>query len=315
MQVLDLSDIPENFPINVKIIADSVNKNFKQYRVTTFELEYPRSIHAELLTHRTASKNSQSSRAVPVATTLKVNRENPIYPVIWGKNKSGMSAVEELQESDLFAARDIWFEAAENAFKASEALHNIGLHKQWANRITEPFSTIKVVFTVTSPDLDGILWLRDDIEAAQPEIVILARKIKEEYAKSVPRELPPGFWHVPYVAWHDKYGFQYFYDENGNQLTAEEACKISASCCAQVSYRKLDDTKEKAIEIYNKLFRGAKPHLSPTEHQAKAMFKPIAQADVDFSPRNWERGVTALTSKYDYKSGNFNGWIQYRQLI
>ena len=75
------------------------------------------------------------------------------------------------------------------------------------------------------------------------------------------------------------------------------------------------DTKEKAIEIYNKLFSGAKPHLSPTEHQAKAMFKPIAQADVDFSPRNWERGVTALTSKYDYKSGNFNGWIQYRQLI
>ena len=45
--------------INVKILADS---KYKDNRVITFELEYPRQIHSELLTHRVYARNAASSR-------------------------------------------------------------------------------------------------------------------------------------------------------------------------------------------------------------------------------------------------------------
>lgn len=50
--------------IKVKIIKDSISPD--ENRVTTFELEYPRYIHAQLLTHRVFSRNSASSRAIPI---------------------------------------------------------------------------------------------------------------------------------------------------------------------------------------------------------------------------------------------------------
>jgi len=49
--------------MTAKIIQDSRSGS---NRITTFELEYPRFIHAELLTHRQFSRNSASSRAIPV---------------------------------------------------------------------------------------------------------------------------------------------------------------------------------------------------------------------------------------------------------
>ena len=51
--------------IKATIIADSVSAHTNQ-RITTFELEYPRFIHSELMTHRQFSRNSASSRAIPI---------------------------------------------------------------------------------------------------------------------------------------------------------------------------------------------------------------------------------------------------------
>ena len=44
--------------IKAKIIADSLSPQGK--RITTFELEYCRFLHAEFMTHRAISKNSSS---------------------------------------------------------------------------------------------------------------------------------------------------------------------------------------------------------------------------------------------------------------
>ena len=54
----------KNKLISAKVIADSVCP--KGVRMTTMEIEYPRFILAELNTHRMLSKNSASSRAIPV---------------------------------------------------------------------------------------------------------------------------------------------------------------------------------------------------------------------------------------------------------
>ena len=80
---------------SAKIIADSVNP--KGDRLTTFELTYPRFVHAELMTHRLFSRNSASSRALPTKKLLEQIENNPVMPKFWGKNQSGMQAAEELE--------------------------------------------------------------------------------------------------------------------------------------------------------------------------------------------------------------------------
>lgn len=293
--------------ISAKIILDSISVHGD--RITTWELEYPRFIHGEIMTHRVFSRNAQSSRAVPVAKTLEVNAQKPVEPLVWGKNKSGMSSEEQLTDEALKEAQTYWNLAATHAFYHSKELSDIGLHKQWSNRITEPFSTIKVIVTAT--EWDNFFWLRDDPDAAQPEIVELARQMKKVYNESKPQSLTVGDWHLPYVSYRrGESGQQIFYSAN-IELTQEEALKISASCCAQISYRKLDDSKEKAIEIYNRLFSGPKPHLSPTEHQAKV---PETNTGSN-SPLYWEEGITHMNKYRELWSGNLRGWIQYRQLL
>ena len=67
-----------------KIIADSINPVGN--RITTFELTYPRFVHAELMTHRLFSRNSASSRAIPTAKLMERIRGCPVMPKWWGKN-------------------------------------------------------------------------------------------------------------------------------------------------------------------------------------------------------------------------------------
>lgn len=293
--------------ISAKIILDSISVHGD--RITTFELEYPRFIHGEIMTHRVFSRNAQSSRAVPVAKTLEVNAQKPVEPLVWGKNKSGMSSTEELQGTLLTDAIAEWKYAAENAFSSSKLLADIGLHKQYTNRITEPFSTIKVIVTAT--EWDNFFWLRYDPDAAQPEIVELARLMRHAMDSSNPQTLEVGDWHLPYVSYRRGNSGQQIFYSGSIELTLEDALKISSSCCAQISYRKLDDSKEKAIEIYNRLFGGSKPHLSPTEHQARV---PETNTGTN-SPLYWEEGITHMNKYRELWSANFKGWIQYRQLL
>ena len=89
----------------------------------------------------------------------------------------------------------------------------------------------------------------------------------------------------------------------------ETAKKVSASCCAQVSYRRLDTSIEKALEIYEKLFSGPKPHLSPVEHQATPTSRNFYLED------EWPEGVTHIDRNGGAWSGNFKGWTQLRQVI
>ena len=76
--------------IKAEIIADSISP--KGHRLTTFILEYPRFIHAEVMTHRVFSKNAASSRAIPIEKMIEQIQQNPAMPFWWGKNLSGMQA-------------------------------------------------------------------------------------------------------------------------------------------------------------------------------------------------------------------------------
>lgn len=298
--------------IVARIVADSINRQGN--RITTFELEYHRFIHSELMTHRLFSRNAMSSRAVPVSKMIEQVRNSPATPIHWGQNQAGMQAKTECEDKDWH--KEQWFNVAEFAANVAENMSNpentqfghTVAHKQIVNRLLEPFQMMKAVLTAT--EFDNFFWLRCDPDA-QPEIQELANCMFEAMKQSEPELLKEGQWHTPYVEQifkgNDFDGYC-LTDEDGNViklLTVEEAKAISASCCAQVSYRTLNNTYEKAMDIYSKLASGRKVHASPFEHIATPMSDSPSHED----------GVTHKDNVGNYWSGNFKGWIQLRQTL
>lgn len=272
--------------ITAKIIQDSISPT--GVRITTMELEYPRFIHSEFMTHRVFSRNAASSRAIPVAKMMDQVWEKPATPVEWGANQAGMQAGAELEHEPCVKA---WKECAKRAVASALQLNELGLHKQIVNRVLEPFQTMKTV--VTSTEWDNFFMLRNHKDA-QPEIQVLARIMADVMEASEPMQLKDGEWHVPYVSRYRHATGKLYYGEPSNDMTEEEALVVSASCCAQVSYRLLDDSLKKAVFVYDKLVNSRPIHASPFEHQGT----PLCQ--VMYEPEF---------------SGNLRGWLQYRKTL
>jgi len=260
-----------NRGISAKIILDSIN--YTNNRLTTFELEYPRIIHSELLTHRVFSRNSSSSRAIPAKKMRQLVRDKTFIPINFGSDKSGMQAGNNLTGYRYYLSKSIWWVGSRINLFGSYLLSSVGVHKQLANRCLEPYSYIKVI--VSSTDYNNFFNLRCHPDA-QPEIQELAYTMQDNYLLSVPKILRYGEWHTPYV------------DNITYHLTTEQSKKLSVSLCAQVSYRTLDTSIDKAIKITDKLAGSVPKHFSPFEHIA----------------------TPCKNSK-----GNFTGWKQYRQDI
>ena len=291
--------------ISAKVIAHSTCNDTQ---LVTFELEYPRFIHSEFMTHRMLSKNSASSRAIPIATMHDHIIRNPQRPVHWGKNQPGMSAKEEVGGYTKDAAIMVWDGAMTQAISHAKVLSDMGLHKQVANRLTEPFMQMKVVCSGT--EWANFFHLRNH-QDADPTIHALAKTMWEALDSSLPLYLHPGEWHLPYIDVEpESDSLRYYVD--GQEIELETAKMISASCCAQVSYRKEDTSIDKAKMIFDKLINSKPVHASPVEHQATPM--DIDSMDV-YDPECWQEGVTHRSRNGDMWSGNFRNWIQHRQLI
>ncbi|WNT48169.1 thymidylate synthase [Salmonella phage SPLA5a] len=307
-----------------RVVADSISP--QGGRITTFELEYPRIIHSELMTHRLFSRNAMSSRAIPIKKMIEQVQNDPAMPVKFGKNQPGMQDAGEhlAQLGDGYSAEEWWKLAGLSAARFAAEFADAGYHKQIANRLLEPFQRMKTVLTAT--DFENFWWLRVDKDA-DPTIFALAEAMKEAFDQSEPEPLEPGQWHTPYVDHVYEYvdiddketvafvGYCVLDEEDRPvMLTVEEAKAISASCCAQVSYRVLNNTKEKALDIYGKLLSGNKVHASPFEHQATPMVHASCD-ELGDKPFAWEDGVTHVDRKGMFWSGNFRGWSQHRQLV
>ena len=270
---------------SAKIVADSVNPAGD--RITTFELTYPRFVHAELMTHRMFSRNSASSRAIPTAKLVERVVETPVLPKWWGKNQSGMQAREELSGDALDQVKTMWLQARDSAVRWSEALRDAGLHKQIANRIIEPWMFITVIVTAT--EWDNWYHLRDS-EFAQPEIAWVARQMRRLHDENEPEKLKPHEWHLPYVELREPAHDLYVERPVGMEIAAWMTFlkKISTARCARVSYLTHDGKRDYAedIKLHDRLSTNG--HWSPFEHPAEC----------------WE------TSQ---RFGNFFGWRQYRK--
>lgn len=216
-----------------------------------------------------------NSRAIPVEKTIKQVLENPFVPYYWGKNQKGMQANLELTKIEQELCRQKWLEARDVAVEKAKELISLGLHKQIANRILEPWCWVTTIVTAT--DWENFFALRAHKDA-QPEFRILAELMLEVYNKSNPVILQQGEWHTPFA---DKYI---------DSLSLEERLKVATARCARVSYVSFegDIDHEKDYALHDNLL--ASGHMSPFEHCATPMY-----------------GFNK------FSVSNFNGWWQYRK--
>lgn len=288
--------------ITATTILSSQHAQVPEKRVTTLLLRYPRCIHAEMLTHRTLSRNSASSRAIPVEKLIADVEADPFVPLFWGKNQKGMQAVEEEDslvvipddEGGFFEGaaprEDAWLAAKDKAVAFARSFAAANYHKQIVNRLLEPFAHITVVTTAT--EWQNFLALRDHPDA-EPHIQILAREVRKELDKPAMQVLQPGQWHLPFVTSEDPI------DVNNTDDLAN-ALALSVARCASTSYKTVDGfdmTLERALDLCDKLTKSRPMHASPFEHQCFAD---------DLPDYGWR-----MPSLH----GNFVGFCQYRKTL
>jgi len=276
--------------IKAEIVCDSLASS--GVRLTTFVLTYPRFIHAEFMTHRVFSRNASSSRAIPVKKSIQMVRDNPVIPLAFTRNQKGMQGGVALDGEAHAKAVAAWLEGRDRAVEIAEKLSDLEVHKQYANRVLEPYATITVVVTAT--DWENFFALRVH-PAAQPEICLLATLMWEAYSLGTPEELYDGDWHLPFIKPGDRTNaLRYVNYENLGVNFDELILKQSVARCARVSYLNHDgtsSTEEQDMQLYDRLLGSAPLHASPAEHQAMACGDP------------------------NVRSGNFRGWIQYRKTL
>jgi thymidylate synthase ThyX len=295
---------------DAKVLADS--RSPAGYRLTTLEATFPRFVLAEFNTHRVFSRNSASSRAIPIAKQLRRVLEDPYVPIEFGSNQPGMQAGPALAGEKREAAEREWLSARDDAVRrvlalisdaelaagaelaaalaeVEEAIREkrqppewLNVHKQVANRLLEPFMWHTVIVSATEWENFWNLRCHPD---AQPEIRLVAELMRAAVAGSEPAELGVGEWHLPLVGT----------EEREQVASLEDLVKISTGRCARVSYLTHAGKRDLGadIQLHDRLLESG--HMSPLEHPARPL-----------TPAELERGEW---------SGNFRGWRSYRKEI
>lgn len=295
--------------ISATVLKDSTN--WLGSRLTTLVLTYPRYIHGEFMTHRVFSKNSASSRAIPISKMIQEIQDNTVYPM-WTKKAKGMQGEIITDEKIINELDADWYFIRDWLIGEVIYLDTKGVHKQNANRLLESFQYIKVICTGT--DWDNFFELRDHKDA-MPEIQELAKAIKEVLKNSTPEYLEPHRWHLPFS---DKMNKEEIIKQTGKYLTAEqydnktslEEIKIAVARCARISYNTFEGEIDykKDLELYERLVYANPKHLSPTEHIARVPEKN----ELEYFYSGYDDYDKYYKGKY---ISNLNGWIQYRKLI
>lgn len=267
-----------------KIVLDSVSPD--GVRLVTMEIVMPRIVLAEFNTHRTMSRSSASSRAIPVEKMIQRVEEDPYIPEHWDKNCAGMQGKEVLEGQQAEIAKEEWLRARTLAVIEAHRLLERQVHKQITNRLLEPFMWHTVICTAT--EYSNFFHLRNNKDA-HPAIARTARCMQAIYEENQPQLVPWGDWHCPYVPLDE-----HIDERDGHGLSLEAAIKVSTARCARVSYLTHDGVRDvaKDIELHDKLLTSG--HCSPLEH--------VAQANNH--------------SFHEYPRSNFRApWLQYRKTI
>lgn len=323
---------------SAKIICDSIHKNS---RLTSIELEFPRPYLAEFNTHTRFSRNSASSRAIPVWKRLVAVLERPYVPNSFGINKAGMQAAENLSDSDKEKAVFNWLVGRDIA--AVQAFYLTGGHKEilaaakkagklsagenlcvQIDELVKKYSLANFLSSqdqglhkqhanrvlecyafhtvlVTATHWRNFFGLRAS-NKAQPEAQDFGIATGLAMMNSQPRNLEIGEWHLPYIHQEDR-------DEVTDQLVL---AKVSTGRSARTSYLTQNGTRALSEDLDLATDLSGNGHMSPFQHPAR----PRENGDCEGSCGNYskvwtqyrktmsnEGDFTKLTSREDLLIG------------
>ena len=255
----------------------------------TFVLRYPRIIHSEIMTHRVFSRNAASSRAIPCKKLRRIVLDDPAVPFYLGANQKGMQAGEDIKGWRYNLLRGIYKAARYPAVAAHWLAEKLGAHKQFGNRLLEPWMWMEVVLSAT--ELDNFYSLRchkdaephfQELAKAMRELTISADRILNEvYCLKERRTsgsaygfddigfcqiLKIGEWHTPFI-------------EDASMPLAD-ALIVSPARSARVSWYLPESGKLSTLDqdksTYNKLAGSTPIHASPFEHVAQVLYRKPA---------------------------------------
>lgn len=355
--------------IKAEVIADS--KNFFGDRITTLLCVFPRFVLAEMNTHRIFSRNSASSRAIPLKRMLKMVGENPCVPVAWQKEHSGMQGSEYFTDVEASNRATTWLAARDQAITYASTFGELGVTKQLANRLLEPFMWHQALITSTEWNnffdlrgsvynwgrernnvqtyrskqdvLEGMVkekiniekikdapveqWLKQNEGKAEIHMMLAAEAIWDAIVNSVPKELEPGEWHIPFGKNID---ITRIAEQFPDQPLIPIAIKIATARCARTSYINYEgkDDYEADLDLFGSLvlrpykdskgrvFTDDDPiHASPAEHCARAMSPDEREAYSHTVPIYNKKGEVAGQEIEEGWCRNYCGFIQLRELI
>jgi thymidylate synthase ThyX len=227
----------------------------------TFQLRYPRCIHAQVLMHRSFARNAASNRARPVTAMVDDVVARDWVPAWRLRAQRGMQPSAEPVPDDVArVATSLWRAARAAAVDAASRLADLRIAKELANRVLEPFQLIDVVMTGTRSAWDAFVDLRSH-DTAQTEIRHLALDIA---AALVQADLfASSGHHLPYT------DPTYRIEVGGVDVT--EA--VAVARCARVSYRPFDRAQGEDfaadLDLFHRLVTARPMHASPLEHVAR----------------------------------------------
>lgn len=278
-------------------------------KIATLLCKYPLTIHNEVMTHRAFSRNTASSRAIPVKRLIESAYTDYAEPKYWFRNKPGMQGTEPMGDTERARAIDIWHCARLDAIRHAKALGDLEAHKQLANRLLGPYLHTFAVITAT--EWANFFGTRIH-SAAEPAMRDLAIAMFDARNNAPAQELSPGEWHVPFVM--QQHANKYFMSGEYAGHGIAGWLKASVAMSASTSYMTVEGqpmTMDKAVALYDKLLHKGIPdplHASPFEHQAQA--DGIHQ----WPKRDDSRTFDQVWNKRELH-GNFTGFIQYRKTI
>jgi len=244
----------------VEILADSLNVETGD-RLTTFLLHrFPKILWQEPLTHRSLSRNSASSRAIPIKKVIEQVKNDPYIPD-WTAHQKGMVGSDSLTYIQKLAATASWLKLRDAAVACAEEQLEIGIAKQDANRGLEPWMFVACVATATDWDAFFNLRCADDV---QPDLRRAAIEMRDLQAASRPHGVIEGEWHIPFVA-SGEFGAEPGAESLSHYLKVSTA--RAARCSFQNHLNEVDYDKDYAL--HDRLLQ--QQHHSPFEHCAKAL--------------------------------------------
>ena len=309
-----------------KMICDST---YAYSRLSSIEVTFPRPYLAEFNTHCRFSRNSASSRAIPVWKRLVAVLDTPYIPNSFGANQAGMQAGEELSEEDKSRAVQNWLfgrdmavlqayaliggrkeilsaikgqrnlEIASNLCDRIERLgidHGIQVRLSVQDKGLHKQHANRVLETyafhtviVTSSHWRNFFGLRASV-MAQPEACDFALAMGKAMMSSSPKALSRGEWHLPYVRQED------FEEERDQAILA----KSSAGKCARTSYLTHDGVRSlnEDMTLANGLLENG--HMSPFQHPARPREeKDPAGSNGNYSPV-WTQLRKLIGNEHDF---------------